>query len=128
MFTPTVSGDEIRTHFKVGREMCRKNIINPIFIIDNVRIHYYAKVKELINEKSLNVLYLSPYCPMLNPIKTCFSKWKNYCLRGQQRTEERLNELIRTGFQAITPDDCNAFFRKMLVYLLKAEQEEMFFE
>ena len=60
-----------------------KGILNPVFILDNARIHHYSRVAELKNELGIELLYLPPYSPFLNPIENCFSKWKNTVLRGQ---------------------------------------------
>ena len=67
-----------------------KEIINPIFIADNARIHHYSGVKELIASLQLKVVYLPPYSPFLNPIKNIFSVWKNLVIRGEAKSENEL--------------------------------------
>ena len=54
-------------------------IENPIYILNYARIHYYRglQLKETINQLNLNICYLLPYSPFLNPIKNIFSVWKN---------------------------------------------------
>ena len=45
-----------------------------ILIMDNARIHHARIIKSLIERGNLNILYLPPYSPMLNPIKFVFSQ------------------------------------------------------
>ena len=127
VFDSTVSGDEFKTSFIELLQKCSDlKINNPVFIMDNARIHHYAGVKQLIDERHICVLYLPPYTPMLNPIVSCFSKWKNSVLRGEARTEVQLKNLIDSGFISITEEDCDGYYRKMLRYLVMAEREEEF--
>lgn len=52
-----------------------KNVLAPalkkddIVIIDNMRIHHSKGVKKVIKDLKINVIYLSPYSPDLNPIE-----------------------------------------------------------
>ena len=94
-----------------------KGIFNPVFILDNARIHHFSGVKELLANNDLKLLYLPPYSPFLNPIESSFSKWKNYVTRGNARNEEELMSLIANGFDSINLADCNGFYRKMLRYV-----------
>ena len=48
-------------------------IENPIYILDNARIHHYRGLQKTINQFSLNICYLPQYFPFLNPIENIFS-------------------------------------------------------
>ena len=50
-------------------------IENPIYmyILDNAHFYHYRELKETINQLSLNICYLPPYFPFLNPIENIFS-------------------------------------------------------
>ena len=86
---------------------------NPILILDNCRIHHVW----LLNWDGFQVLYLPPYCPFLNPIENCFSKWKNAVIRSKCTSDDQLKEAIRKGFEQVTGEDCEGFYRNMLKYL-----------
>ncbi len=46
------------------------------FVLDNLTAHKGQRIKELIEERGCELLYLPPYSPDLNPIKEAFSKIK----------------------------------------------------
>ena len=95
-------------------ERCNNlGVENPILILDNCRIHH----ARILNWNDFQVLYLPPYCPFLNPIENCFSKWKNAVIRSKCTSKEQLKEAIRKGFEQITSKDCEGFYRNMLKYL-----------
>lgn len=48
----------------------RNNILKPILVLDNCRIHH----SRILDFSGFILHYLPPYCPFLNPIKKCFSK------------------------------------------------------
>lgn len=104
------------------------NIISPVFIMDNARIHHYSGLMNVVEEFGFIVKYLPPYSPFLNPIENCFSKWKNFVIRGCAKNEVELKSLIERGFGSITESDCDGFYRKMLRYVIKSERREEIFE
>jgi hypothetical protein len=65
-----------------------KGIENPVFIMDNARIHHSRIAKGYFTENlNAQIVYLPPYSPFLNPIENCFSKWKNHVLRAVANNE-----------------------------------------
>lgn len=68
-----------------------KDIENPVFILDNARIHHHSGVKEPIEAENHVVLYLPAYSPLLNPIGNVFLRWRIVWLEAIQKT--RLNFL-----------------------------------
>ncbi|XP_029656061.1 uncharacterized protein LOC115229946 [Octopus sinensis] len=100
-------------------------IESPVFIMDNAKIHHYKLLKSKMSELNLEILYLLPYSPFLNPIENVFSKWKNHIIRGNAKKENELFILINEGFESITENDCNGFIRNMLHYVAKSLQKEL---
>ena len=45
-------------------------------VMDNLSAHKSERVRELIEERGCEVLYLPPYSPNYNPIEEAFSKIK----------------------------------------------------
>ncbi|OQS53588.1 hypothetical protein EHP00_1368 [Ecytonucleospora hepatopenaei] len=48
-------------------------MVNPVFFMDNARIHHYQELRATIENLGLNIQYLPPYSPFLNPIENVFS-------------------------------------------------------
>ena len=103
-------------------------ILDPIFVMDNAMIHHYNGLRELQISNRREFLYLPAYSPFLNPIENVFSKWKNFVIRGTATNEAELKELIRIGFNDISNNDCDSFYRKMLSYLIKCDRREVIIE
>ena len=79
-------------------------------IMDNHPVHHAKVVKEYLNEKKINVLYLPAYSPELNPIEEAFSKIKNYLKKKKARTVDRLKYHIEDAFNSITKSDARGYF------------------
>ena len=99
-------------------------ISDPVFILDNARIHHYKGLNETISELNLKLSYLPPYSPFLNRIEKIFSVWKNLVIRACARNEQKLKEIISLKFAVIGREHCDSFYRKMLRYIVKAERRE----
>ncbi len=56
----------------------------------------------------MEILYLEPYSPFLNPIKKMFSKWKNIVKRTNLINEFILKNVIGDGESFITENVCNS--------------------
>lgn len=116
-----VNGDAFQICLDELKEKCQlSNIVSPVLILDNARIHHYRN----LNFEGYNVLYLPPYCPFLNPIENCFSKWKNIVSRNNCLNEAQLKIKISSAFFDISPSDCNGYYRNMLKYLNMSNNKE----
>lgn len=124
-----LNGEDFKSALIDLKNTCdERSIVNCVFIMDNARIHHYSRLNETINDYGIVVEYLPAYSPFLNPIENCFSKWKNYVLRGKANNEEELKTLIENGFESINSNDCDGYFRKMLRFIVKSEKREEIFE
>ena len=47
-----------------------------VLVMDNLSVHKGERVRELIEHRGCQLLYLPPYSPDLNPIEEAFSKIK----------------------------------------------------
>jgi transposase len=82
-----------------------------IVIMDNLSIHKRKKVRELIESRECQVLFLPPYSPDFSPIEEAFSKIKAV-LRGiGARTREALQEALEYACTTITAFDALGWFR-----------------
>ena len=78
--------------------------------MDNLSAHKGDRVKELIEERGCEVLYLPPYSPEFNPIEEAFAKIKVVMRKAEARTREFLVEAIGRGITMVTTEDARGFF------------------
>jgi transposase len=81
-----------------------------IVIMDNLRAHKGAFVRQLIEGKGCRLLFLPTYSPDFSPIEEAFSKLKTLLRRAQARTAEALEEAIAQALLAITAQDARGWF------------------
>ncbi len=81
-----------------------------IVVLDNLGAHRPKRVKELIEERDCELVYLPSYSPDLNPIEEAFAKIKNLLRKASARTKEALVEAIGVALSAITAEDARGFF------------------
>ncbi|KAF7685470.1 hypothetical protein CDIK_3781 [Cucumispora dikerogammari] len=93
---------------------------NCIVIIDNVAFHKSDVIKTEFEEKGHRILFLPVYSPSLNPIEMVFSKWKNYVKRCNCVSEEQLLNEMNAGFNGISGDDCDEYYRSVQREINKA--------
>ena len=67
-------------------------------------------MRELIEARGCELLYLPPYSPDLSPIEEAFSKTKGILRKAQSRSREALVEAMGRALDAITPQDARGFF------------------
>jgi transposase len=80
-------------------------------IMDNLSIHKGKKVRQLIEARGCQVLFLPPYSPDLSPIEEAFSKIKAFLRRVGARTREALQEALEQALLTITETDASGWFR-----------------
>jgi transposase len=81
-----------------------------VVVLDGLGAHRTQRVKELIEGRGCDPVFLPSYSPDLNPIEEAFSKIKNLVRKAGERTREALNEAIAEALKAITPHDVVGWF------------------
>lgn len=81
-----------------------------VVIMDKLPAHKRAKVRELIEGRGLELLYLPSYSPDYNPIEEAFSKVKEILRRACARTREALLEALGEALSAVSFWDAQGFF------------------
>jgi transposase len=81
-----------------------------VAVMDNLSAHKGERVRELIEERGCQLVYLPSYSPDFNPIEEAFSKVKGLVRKTEARTKEALIEAIGTALCAVTSDDVRAFY------------------
>jgi transposase len=81
-----------------------------VVIMDNLPAHKPARVRELIEERGCELIYLPSYSPDLNPIEEAFSKIKGILRRAGARTKEALLEVLGEALSAVGAQDARGYF------------------
>ncbi len=76
-----------------------------------LKAHKGGKVKEIIEGRGCELLYLPPYSPDLNPIEQVFREEVKWLLRkAEARTRESLIEAMGLALSAVSTRDVQGFF------------------
>lgn len=89
-----------------------------IVVMDNLSAHKSERVRELIESRDCELLYLPPYSPDLNPIEEAFSKVKGILRKAQARSHEALLEAMGVALRAISSCDARGYFEHRGYHLL----------
>lgn len=82
-----------------------------IVVRDNLRVHKGARVREAIEARGCQVLFLPPYSPDFSPIEEAFSKLKAFLRKVGARIREELQEAIIQALGTITAQDARGWFQ-----------------
>ena len=78
--------------------------------MDNLSAHKGERVKELIEHRGCQLLYLPPYSPDLSPIEEAFGKIKSLLRKAEARTREALVEAMGRALSAVSKHDAQGYF------------------
>jgi transposase len=81
-----------------------------IVVMDNLSAHKGGKVREIIEGRGCELVFLPPYSPDLNPIEQAFSKVKGLLRKAEARTRESLIEAMGLALSAVSARDVRGFF------------------
>ena len=79
-------------------------------VMDNLGAHKPTRIRELVEERGCELVYLPAYSPDYNPIEEAFSKVKNLLRKAAARTREALVEAMGTALSAVTAADARGYF------------------
>jgi transposase len=82
-----------------------------VVVLDGLGAHRTAKVRELVEERGADLVFLPPYSPDLNPIEEAFSKVKGILRKVGARTRGALDEAMGEALKAVTAEDAAGWFR-----------------
>jgi transposase len=81
-----------------------------VVVMDNLSAHKGERVRDLIEQRGCELLYLPSYSPDLNPIEEAFGKMKGLLRKVEARSREALLEALGAAISAITDQDARGFF------------------
>jgi transposase len=107
-----VEGPTTREVFETYLQRLLAPSLEPgqVVVMDNLSSHKGQRVRELIEGKGCELLYLPPYSPDLNPIEEAFAKVKALLRKAGARTREALTEAMGRALEAVTAKDARGFF------------------
>ena len=107
-----VEGSTTKEVFEAYAEQVLVPALHPeqIVVMDNLAAHKGERIKELIEERDCELLFLPPYSPDLNPIEVAFAKLKALLRRAGERTREALVEAMGRALGAVTASDARGSF------------------
>ncbi|CAJ0761338.1 15540_t:CDS:2 [Entrophospora sp. SA101] len=132
---PSNQGEHYTLLFAVSN--LKKNGINPIgnkkniLLMDNARIHHASKkrkeaklpsVKEQMAKKNIEVRYIVPYAPMLNPTELCFNTLRKNTERQRSRNYEGMKLSIEKAVEELNKQDLSENFRHCSNYFDKKDR------
>jgi transposase len=81
-----------------------------VVVMDNLSAHKGVRVREFIEGRGCELLYLPPYSPDLSPIEEAFSKIKGLLRKAEARSRETLLGAIGGAISALSVEDARGFF------------------
>jgi transposase len=107
-----VEGATTREVFETYLEHVLAPTLKPgqMVVMDNLSAHKGGRVKEIIEGRGCELIYLPPYSPDFNPIEQAFSKVKGLLRRAEARTRESLIDAMGWAHCAVSARDARGFF------------------
>ena len=81
-----------------------------VVVLDGLGAHRPKRIRELIEARGADLVFLPSYSPDLNPIEEAFSKVKALVRKEGARLSEALVEAIGRALAAVTPEDAAGWF------------------
>ena len=107
-----LEGSTTREVFETYLEQVLAPTLRPgqMVVMDNLSAHKGGRVKEIVEGRGCELVYLPPYSPDFNPIEQAFSKVKGLLRRSEARTREALVEAMGRALSAVSASDARGFF------------------
>jgi transposase len=81
-----------------------------ILLMDNLSAHKGSSVQATLAARGVQVIFLPPYSPDLNPIEKCWAKVKEALRAAKARTWEDLVAALREALLSVSRSDVLAWF------------------
>lgn len=78
---------------------------DQMVVMDNLFVHKGARVRQLIEDRGCQLLFLPAYSPDFSPIEEAFSRTKTFLRRTGTRAREILQESIAQALLTVTPQE-----------------------
>jgi transposase len=107
-----VEGATTKAVFEAYLEQALAPSLSPgrVVVMDTLSAHKGERVREIVEGRGCELLYLPPYSPDYNPIEQAFSKVKGLLRRAGARTREALVGAMGRALDAVAASDARGFF------------------
>ena len=107
-----VEGASTARVFEIYTERLLAPDLRPgqIVVMDNLGAHRPKRVRELIEQRGCELIYLPAYSPDLNPIEEALSKIKHILRKIGARTKEGLIEAMGWALGVVSAQDARGYF------------------
>ena len=85
--------------------------------MDNLSVHKTKSVKDLFEKNGIEILYIPPYSPELNPIEESISKIKNGIRRYPSKTIDNIENIIQECVETVTPKNIEGYKRHFISFI-----------
>lgn len=100
---------------------------NKILIMDNAAVHKGNLIRNAFLTAGINVKYLPPYSPQLNPIEEFFSMIKSrFATLRNERMNDNIETIIAETLNETYRVQCEGFYGHMLEWMERARQGQDF--
>ncbi|CAN5636164.1 hypothetical protein BH24ACT22_BH24ACT22_14500 [soil metagenome] len=105
------STNKVMIETYIEKVLCPHLKDRQVVVMDNLSAHKGDRVRDLIEDKGCELVYLLAYSPDFNPIEEAFSKIKGILRKIEARTREALIEALSVALSAVSTQDAHGFFR-----------------
>tara|TARA_B100001964_G_C13947027_1_gene471612 strand:+ start:83 stop:706 length:624 start_codon:yes stop_codon:yes gene_type:complete len=95
----------------VERILAPTLVPGDMVILDNLSSHKGDEVRQMIEARGAQRIFLPPYSPDLNPIELAFSKLKALLRKAAERSIDDLWWRIGEILDHVTPEECRNYLR-----------------
>jgi transposase len=81
-----------------------------VVVLDRLNAHKTDRVRDLVEARGADLVYLPPYSPDFNPIEHAWSKLKACLRKAGARTLRKLRRALRWALLEITSQDAHGYF------------------
>lgn len=82
-----------------------------VLIMDNLRTHHIPIAKEMLKSAGIELIFLPPYSPDLNPIEEVWSLVKSVFRKLEAKNISEYIDALRQAIKAVTPKKLQGYFR-----------------
>ena len=94
----------------IERVLCPHLEDGQVVVMNNLSSHKGERVRELIENRGCELVYLPAYSPDFNPIEEAFSKIKGILRKVGARTHAVLVEALGAAISEVNAEDARGFF------------------
>lgn len=108
----TVEGSTVTEVFRAFVEhlLCPHLREGHVVVLDNLPAHNNLEIRELIEARSVRVVFLPPYSPELNPIECAWAKIKKIIRELKPRSLQAIDHAVATAIPTINTGDAIGWF------------------